>query len=196
MKHTIFTISFILSCNVSAFQLDSFWTPDYKKVNKISCNEDEYICQDICDSDSCEIEENYCRSCIGNDPYITSIFSTLGLTFQNTNQRVSNNEIYNFIKDNRFISITSKSVYNNIDSYDSPVLQQRFQSLCPEYTAYPILLLELEEGNIPGNLKYVVCQSHGEAVTYRMTNDPHLNVRFNDDTEMKEPGTYQQISQD
>ena len=171
----VMLFSLLLSTSLFAFEFNSTWTKDFKKVNSITCSErDNYLCTDLCGKSKCEIEEKTCRNCIGNDPYVASLFSAMGKVFRNTGVEVSKEELFYFFRDQNFVAISSKSVFNNIETFNAYSLRRRFRSLCPRRTDYPSVLLELKKGGELGKIRYVICASDEGQQAFEMSNEANI----------------------
>ncbi len=173
MKKLIIIYLILSTSQVLAYQLKTTWNSKLQKIITIKC-EGDASCQQFCGGkQECATIETYCRSCIGNDPYVTSVFSGMGQLFRNAGEEVSSEEFFTFLNSRNFVSFTSKSVYNNIERFNSKKLQQRFQSLCPIETEYPIVFFNIDPiGHNLGKVQYVLCNgpSHSMEI-FKMTND-------------------------
>jgi hypothetical protein len=162
----------------SAFQSSEFWDQQNRLHLNFQCTNAEPFCFDLCQkNETCSFEEKVCVNCVGTSLLITSIFEQMGSLFQNTNEEISSYEFIDFIKQKKFVSFSSKSPFNQFESYDSPALKSRFQSLCGNQTDYPLVLFELNErSQTLKKIKFVICDDR----VFRMTDSP--DIIFNEST--------------
>jgi hypothetical protein len=153
-----------------AFEVKEIWNQENRLQIEFQCSSIDRFCHDLClKDDSCKVEEKVCLNCVGTSMLMNSIFEQMGLKYRNTQEEVSSYELIDFLNKNNFVSITSKSIFNQIEAYDSPVLKSRFQSLCPENIAYPLVIFELNPtSHTPRSVKYVLCDEK----IFRMTDSP------------------------
>lgn len=142
-----------------AFDINENWNQQNILQLEINCSDGDRFCNDLCHQDeSCKIEEKICYNCVGTSLLMNSIFEQMGQKYRNTEVEVSPYELIDFLTQKKFISFTSKSIFNQIDAYDSPLLKNRFQSLCSNQTNYPVVIFELDlKSNSPRTVKYVIC---------------------------------------
>jgi hypothetical protein len=148
------------------------WNQQNRLQLEIRCDSTNRLCNDLCQhNDYCKIEEKICINCVGTSMLMNSIFEQMGMKYRSTNEEVSSYELIDFLNNKNFVSFTSKSIFNQIDSYDSPALKSRFQSLCSENVAYPLVIFELNPNSfMPRSVKFVIC---GEKI-YRMSDLPEI----------------------
>lgn len=169
---SLFTILFY-SASSFAISYTSVWTEDYRKNVVMSCSADEFQCDDLCGKSTCEIKEKVCRNCIGSDLYITHIFRDMGRSFRSTGFEISYYEVLERLTKGFFASFTSRSIYNQIDRFDSAPLRKKFQSLCLNDTKYPVVVFKVD--NISRKLEevqFVICGD----TAYEMTSDPLVDT--------------------
>ncbi len=181
-KIAIIIFSLMASNAVLASGITTNWNDKYQKSITLTCGEDNYsyTCSQVCGNESkCEIEEKTCYNCLGSSVYLTHLFKQMGQTYRSTNEETDAYGFVDFLLKNEFVTITSKSVYNNVDRFNSSSLRARFQSLCSNNTEYPVVFLEsVGKRHDLGKVRYVSC---GEEV-YRMTDDPDID--FNQKSEL------------
>jgi hypothetical protein len=104
----------------------------------------------------------------------------MGQLFRNEGTEVTPKEFFNFLHTRNFVSITAKSVYNNIERFNSQELQQRFSILCPNETETPIVFFALDPiSHELKKVRYVACRDEDNStVIYRMTNDAQLDLNM------------------
>ncbi len=156
MKTILISMFFI--SNLYALEISSGWTSSYEKEIAISCNDgEENQCNYLCGSDTrCSIVEGYCRDCAGTSLYLKVLFSEMGSRYHNSKRSVDVYDFFDFIVAGDFITISSKSIYNFVTSYNSFELRMRFQELCGYEDPYPIVFLESSARQL-GQIRYVAC---------------------------------------
>lgn len=168
----LITICLLLSTPVFALTVSSDWTAEFKKVVTVNCSEDDgYQCANLCeDYDKCEVNEGYCRNCAGDNQFIKYIFREMGNRIQSYAAPVNMTFFIDFIGEGNFVSLTSKSIFNFIDKYNSFSTKEKFRSLCPSPTEYPIVFLEVNPVSRDAErIKYVACSnSESEAEIYNL----------------------------
>jgi hypothetical protein len=172
---TLLVILFKLT-TAFAFEINEVWNHQNKLQLEINCADGDRFCNDLCHhNDSCEIEEKICYNCVGTSLPMNSIFEQMGQKYRNTEEEVSPYELIDFLTQKKFISFTSKSIFNQIDAYDSPLLKTRFQGLCSTHVSYPIVLFELGNSSYsPKNVKYVLCSDK----IFKMSDTPIILTNF------------------
>lgn len=161
MKLALTLVAIIFSSNILAMNIGTKWNrTSFEKEVLISCTSSEdYLCIDLCNNEkSCAVTEGYCRDCAGDNLFLKTIFKQLGRTYQNTGSEVSKDDFISYIKEGDFVTVSSKSIYNTIDKFNSSKLKERFRSLCKLPTEYPVVFLDVEHtSRIPTNVKFVTC---------------------------------------
>jgi hypothetical protein len=151
-------ISTFLTAQVMAFEFKVDWNEKYQKVVELSCNEDITLCREICeDEKSCEFREKACRNCIGSTIQMTYIFSEMGRSFINTGVEAKVDDILDLIQTKKFVTLTSRSIYNHVDRFNGMELQNQFRSLCSNEVKYPVVFFSKERNGRIGSVKYVSC---------------------------------------
>lgn len=180
MKVVLILLSFMTLQNyVFAMGVEEVWSSEYRPQLKLSCTEgEESMCSDLCPGSSsakeCILDQKVCRDCVGTSLLVTNIFEGMGVRYRNRGDEVSFYEFVDLIASKNFVSFTSKSVYNHVDSYDSLVLQKKFQSLCPvNSTLMPVVFFDLKpRTNVLNKVRYVAC---GEKL-YTMSDDALVDI--------------------
>ena len=171
MMYWLIGLMIILTCG--AVELNEGWSAKFDRIINIQCSADDAdYCQYICnDEQSCQIEEQFCRNCAGTDLYLQDLFENMGNKYQNSGEVVDLLEFFDFLIGGDFISLTSRSIYNFVDYFDSPALRFRFQTLCNYQNEYPVVFLQTKGASrLPGKVRYVTCADRqGELLVFRMT---------------------------
>ncbi len=152
----LFTL-ILISTSAMAFNIDTTWTEDSRKVLNLSCNGDD-ICSQFCDGDSCQVDEKVCKNCVGTSIAMTYAFREMGRALVST-QELSAYEIFDLLRSGEYVSLTSRSVYNLIFSFDARELKARFRGLCQDGTRYPVVFYSTIESGELGEVKAVWCDS-------------------------------------
>ena len=118
----------------------------------------------------CEFKEGICRDCIGTSLYMTSLFNGMGSIYRST-EFVRSSELLDLIERGDFITLSSRSIYNHVESFDSDKLKARFQVLCRDGSEYPLVFIAAERGSrLPGDVLYVTCGNE----VYKMEQKPSI----------------------
>jgi hypothetical protein len=137
-------ISFFQFTHLSAQEINIHWNDDFRKEISIMCPEDHAFCSNLCGSDNtCILEEGFCRNCIGTGLKVYRFISELGKTIKPKIEINQSEEVIPFLKNGNFATLTSRDVYNVIDSFDSLAVIRKFESLCPEESLSQIVFFEL-----------------------------------------------------
>jgi len=160
MKKLLIFTFILFSAQSFGLSFESGWNPFFEKEVVVSCNEDEYFCDNLCDEkEKCVFKEKACRDCIGSSVYMTYIFNYAGKSIVRTEEEVPMEDLIIMLKSGLFSTIHAKSIYNHVERFDSPVLKEKFQRLCNPYVdEYPMLVYDVEKVSKKlGKPKYVVC---------------------------------------
>lgn len=157
IKFIKFFSFFIFSASIMAFNIDTSWTADSRKVLNITCDDDN-ICTQFCDGDSCQVEEKVCKNCVGTSITMTYAFREMGRALVST-EEISSYELFDLLSSGNFVSLTSRSVYNLIFRFDARELKSKFRSLCQDGTRYPVVFYNTINSGELGEVKAVWCDS-------------------------------------
>lgn len=159
------------------FEMSEFWSADNQPQLSIVCEKSESFCADLCfQNTSCELDVKICRDCVGTSLIMTNIFEKMGVQYRNTGASISYYEFIDFLREKNFVFFSSKSIYNQIESYDSPLLRARFQKLCPSNIEYPIVFFGLKKkGGGIEHVRYVACGNE----VYAMSAQPDIILTKN-----------------
>ena len=180
MKKLIILI-FIFSLNLaSAAKIDNRWNAFFNKEVTVTCEySHEYAqCEEICgDKYYCVIPEQTCRNCLGTSPYMTHIFKEMGKVYV-SRDLVTDYELIDLLRSGNFVSINSKSIYNQVTKWNSNSLRHKFQSLCQGIKdENPLVFFEMDEISLKlGQVKFVECRENGESKIFQMVNDGDFEI--------------------
>jgi hypothetical protein len=173
---------FIFSVN-SAFALDisTLWDKKYRKKLTLSCSRGEaHYCETLCEASKlCVIEEKVCRNCIGTSIYLTHIFKEMGRGYRNSGEREGLDAVIDMLQTGKFVTLTSKSIYNHVTRYNDRKLRAKFQSLCPNGAEYPMVFFDRKRTGKIGEVRYVACATNGKIQVYAMSTDPEVVEKLN-----------------
>ncbi|GEM_PF-1719755 len=162
-KTIFFTLALCCTFEVGSFEIAPFWSDDFVPHVKLTCQNDEEFayCNQLCgDESECLIEEGFCRDCAGANLALREIFLEVGDLFVRSIYPVSFGAFAKFLKQGDFVTLTSKSIYNFVDYYDSEAVQAQFQQLCNEKDEYPVLFLKVDHySRLIEKIEYVVCRN-------------------------------------
>ena len=147
MKKLILTILLAaISSSTFAITYESAWTQDFKKVLNVTCNSDDaYLCADLCgEYASCQVREKFIKNAGGDNLFLRHFFNEIGTSLVNAETKIDNELFIAYLKRGNFATIDSRSIYNNIDKFNSFALKEKFRSLCPEPTEYPIVFVSVD----------------------------------------------------
>lgn len=149
-----------------------YWGEDNSPKLKFSCDKNDGLCNQLCNKENnCEIQQVICRDCIGTSILMTNIFEEMGTRYRSTSEDVSNYEFIDFIKLGMYVTFSSKSIYNQTDSYDSENLKAKFLSLCPLKTQTSLVFFSLKNASkVLDEVKYVICDNS----IFRMSDNPDI----------------------
>jgi hypothetical protein len=154
------------------WSVGEFWDLDNIPKIKFSCDTIDTTCYQLCNVQTgCEVIEKVCRDCVGTSILMTNVFEGMGIQYRNTNENVSNHDFFDFLKLGMFVTFSSKSIYNQTDSYDSDYLRTKFLSLCPSGTQNVLAFFSLKnKSNSLDEARYVVCDDS----VFGMSDDPEV----------------------
>jgi hypothetical protein len=159
----------------------SYWNLDLQKTVEIHCPEnrshndvfgnEENLCQSTCSDNSfCLIEEGPFRNAASTNNGISyELFKFMGIHFVNSLERVHPKEVAKLLASRNFVTLTSRSVYNLYHRLDSRTVKRNFQSLCPNFTEYPMVFIEVDDYmRSYKDIKFVLCLENGEITFSKM----------------------------
>lgn len=158
--------------SVSAFEIQEAWNAEYSPELIVNCSELDRLCIDLCNNETkCVIPQKVCKDCIGTSVLMTNIFERMGVGYRNAGEAISEYTLVDLIKSGNFVTFTSRSIYNQNDTFDSRLSKERFQSLCSNSTPYPVVFFGLRpKSTVLSEVKYVACG----AEIYKMTATPDI----------------------
>ena len=153
-------ISICLSLSLQAFEVKEAWNSRNQKIVSITCFNNTNMCDRLCRDDrQCNIPEPSCTDCVGTSIYMTYLFQEMGRYIRNTHIELDDYALIDLLDSGRFISLSAKSVYNHVDSFNSFALQRRFRSMCSDGTPHPVVFLDQNRSGKAGQPIMVWCES-------------------------------------
>ncbi len=169
----IILILFFLKIQLSySVEISELWNDQNRPYLILECLPQDKLCSATCANEGqCAIEQKVCKDCVGTSILMTNIFERMGIFYRNSGNKISTQEFAHFLQDHNFVTFTSRSIYNQTDSFDSPQTKARYQSLCPDQTEYPVVFFELKaKSSVLNAVKYVACQNE----IYEMRTSPEI----------------------
>ncbi len=173
LKVFLIFINAIISCSAfSNYTIKEFWDQEYTPKIGVTCTNKDKFCDKLCKNKTyCEFPQVICRDCISTSILMTNIFENMSVFYRNSGEVAPAAEFIDFLKSKNYVSFSSRSIYNQTDSFDSAELQTRFQNLCPNFTKYPVVFFNLKaNSNILNEAVYVACDSN----VFKMTTDKDI----------------------
>jgi hypothetical protein len=167
IRSFFFFLLAIIAIRGEAFNVEARWNQLFQKEVVLKCNNGDYFCQDLCGKKlECIFKEKVCRDCIGTSIYLSFIFEYLGKSVVRIDKEASDYELIDLFKSGNFTTLTSKSIYNHVDGFDSVDLRAKFSDLCkPLSDPYPVIVFEKEKGVSPlKNPKFLICNQNSEEI--------------------------------
>lgn len=152
-------LAFVSSSLCFSMTITTNWSEDSRKTLVLACSEEEaeVACDNLCGESTCEIEEKVCVDCVGTSIAMTYAFREMGRILHNTGEKVDAYFLVDLISSGNFVSLTSRSVYNLVERFDSRSLRSKFTSLCNDGTRYPtVFFKKLRSGKL-GSVSAVHC---------------------------------------
>mgnify|MGYP000247618367 FL=1 len=162
MKNIILILALTLISQITfGYSVESGWNDSYQKELSFYCAEGDTLCHDLCENDSvCKVKEETCHNCIGTSITLTYIFNYMGKAYTNTGVEANEADILSKVETKSFVTLSSKSIYNHVDSFNSMSLRKNFRSLCTDGTMYPIVFFDKNVRTQKiGDVQFVFCNS-------------------------------------
>lgn len=151
----------------------------FRDTVTVYCRPDEHLCQDICQNqDSCWKEQELCFNCLGtSNPILRTVFTEVDRLFHNTLRILSTEESAKVFSA-RYIFISARSIYNFYSALDNEAVRSKFQTLCPNTTREPLIVVETNKNHEPSGIRYVICEGTGpyNQGMYVLEYSPHVET--------------------
>lgn len=142
------------------------------KINSFHCDLNEFhYCMTLCGSTmSCEKIEPHCHSCAGTTwPLLKEIYTQLSVYYQSDFREIEIGEIVKYFGKINFVIFDSQDIYNYYKPVEGRTFSKDLESFCHGKEVKPLLVIELDEVNIPKELTMVLCQySSGKTTGHRV----------------------------
>ncbi len=149
---------FFVSMPSFALQLETVWTERAEKNLSLTC-EGEETCVRYCqEKESCTVVEKVCKNCVGTSLAMTFAFNEMGRSLV-ASEKLDDYALFDLLEKNSFVSLTSRSVYNLVERFDSSSLKTKFRSLCEDGTRYPVVFFGKTASGEMGRVQAVWCES-------------------------------------
>lgn len=145
MKKLFFFSYIIYSASCFSLTVETNWNNRFERLIGVSCSEkEEYLCADLCqDYQKCEVKENYCGNCAGDNLFLRYFFSEIGQSIINQQNEMPKQEFTEILRLGNFVTLDAKSIFNFIDKFNSLEIRQRLSSLCPNKAESPLVFIEV-----------------------------------------------------
>lgn len=150
-------LSLSMSFSAQALYLETQWSEASEKSLLVTCNEDA-ACEQFCDGESCEVKEKVCKNCVSTSISMTFAFKEMGRAII-AKEPLDPYALFDLIASGSFVSLTSRSVYNIVERFDSMALRRKFRSLCNDGTRYPQAIFDTLPSGAIGAPHLVWCES-------------------------------------
>lgn len=140
-----------------ALEIQTNWSESSEKSLSLNCG-DNSACEQFCDGPTCEVAEKVCKNCVSTSIAMTFAFKEMGRALVAT-QGLDPYALFDLLESGNFVSLTSRSIYNLVERFNSSALRQRFRSLCTDGTAYPHAFFEVSASGSLGAPRMVWCES-------------------------------------
>lgn len=154
---TLITALFIFSLSSFAVTVETQWSEASEKSLLLTCNENE-VCRQFCEGASCEVPEKVCKNCVSTSIAMTFAFKEMGRTIVST-EALDAYALVDLLQTKEFVSLTSRSIYNLVERFNSNSLKRKFRSLCADGTAYPHAFFNKTASGEIGAPQLVWCES-------------------------------------
>ena len=168
MKTKIILFILLISQQSFSMSVEHFWNEDFDKKVTLTCTEDEDACRNFCGRDlDCSYTETVCRNCLGSSLQMSYIFTEMGRLYRNTGVKMSYDRLYDLLRSKRYVSLSSKSIYNQVTSFNALSVKRRFRSLC-DGAREPIAFFHTEGNGKVGEPAFVACDNE----VFELIHDP------------------------
>ncbi len=142
-------------------EISTYWNDQNQKVVQVNCSyKSSDLCLQTCNEEyQCKVLEPICIDCVGTSIIMTYYFQEMGRLIYNTGHLIDPYFAADMLSSDEFISLSARSIYNHIDSFNSFSLQRRFRSMCNDGTFNPIVFFSRENSGTIGQPKWVWCES-------------------------------------
>jgi hypothetical protein len=178
MKLVLLVMLNLMSLTAHAWEAIESWSQFYQQELITNCENEDLFCQKLCNQPSqCILTSNNCKDCVGTGILISYFYQEVGRWFINSQDKVSEEELIDFIQQKNFILLTDRSPYNIFSPINDAQTERAFHSLCKEGPgSYPVILGELNHQQELQSIKYVICHDEDGGSPFRMNSRPDLEI--------------------
>ncbi len=174
MKRLFLILLSLFSLSSLGFTLETQWSMASEKSLKVSCNNDS-VCERFCNGVGCAVVEKVCKNCVSTSVAMTFAFKEMGRAIV-AKEAIDPYSLFDLLESGEFVSLTSRSVYNIVERFNSAALKRRFQALCTDGTQYPHAFFSKTLAGEIDAPQMVWCDSG----VYRLERLTELSVRGSD----------------
>jgi hypothetical protein len=152
----------LFTSNVFAIEAQPTFDNALNKSLKISCDNGESLCDDLCQDAECSFQEVPAQNSLGVSLKVSHFFQNMS-RFYKTGDKVSDiGRFKQLLKSYTYVSIDSKSFLNQDYRYNSRSLRKSFQEFCPESERpdYPVVLFSQDVFREIGKVRFVICEKN------------------------------------
>ena len=161
----IFTVLFFSSSATYAFSIESHYVQteknEYLKMWSLKCESYESAdCLFLCGSaEHCQKTEPYCLNCAGTTwPILKEIFTMLSANYQRSTKPMEKRDLLNYLQERNFVIFDSHDIFNYYKPIEGHIFLEQIESFCSGKEGQPLLVIQLDEVNIPQELSFILCQ--------------------------------------
>jgi hypothetical protein len=181
----------ILTLLLTTFSI-SGWAIDYNskleissngEINKyleVTCNKNEStFCSRLCANESsCAIPETLCQDCTTQKSQLMyTIFTDINSMFKSSSQSIQDAQVVQFLKTQKFLTITSDSFLNWVTPENKDALKLEFNKLCSNTAIDSTLLVTVDNQNQADQLVGIVCRNNQQASIAPVTLNPEYSLQ-------------------
>ncbi|PIK16102.1 hypothetical protein [Halobacteriovorax sp. JY17] len=177
--YSLFIFSLLFTLSSFSAVVESSWNDQYQKEISFYCGENDTLCSDLCgEATMCKVPEETCHNCIGTSITLTYIFNYMSKAYTNTGVSALSGDVLELLKSGDFVTFSSRSIYNHVDSFNSMTLRQNFKKLCSDGTRYPIVIFNKSKRTQKvSDVRFVFCNDGIYEMNF--SNDLILNFEEN-----------------
>lgn len=154
-------LSIILSSHsLLGFEVSASWNNKFERLINVSCSSnEEYLCADLCQQyNQCQVKENYCGNCTGDNLFLRHFFKEIGESISNQQKPMAKEQFIEILREGNFVTLDAKSIFNFVDKFNSLEIRDRFRSLCSSVSEAPIAFIGVHPySRTPDKILAVAC---------------------------------------
>lgn len=167
-----------LSQSIFAVSIGHFWNDNYEKKVTMTCSINEDECRNFCGSDQdCTFTEKVCRNCLGSSVQMSYIFTEMGRLYRSSGLELSYDHIYDLVRSKKFVTLSAKSIYNQVTKFNALSMRRRFRLLCEDAREPLVFFHTNSSGKVIGPA-YVACDNKVFELIHDPSGTVHGTVRL------------------